>query len=1155
MRMRATPHAQHLRQATTAHRVRCTIPPKDRLPSTLQTSRNFGFLAAHDRLLDHLGALAERYFAEDPSTCLIKLRQFGEVLAQRTAAQAGLYISTEEHQIDLLSRLRDQGLLPREIGELFHGLRKVGNRAAHDIDGDHREALYQLRMAWKLGTWFHRTFGDRKFKPGAFVPPPDPKQESAAIAAELQRLRDEVAAQQSEAEAARAAAALATEERLTAVQRADKEAAERAIWESLATEAEHEQGRLAQELASLQAIAAPSRPAVAAIVERATVAADALELDESDTRRLIDTQLRLVGWEVDSAELTYAKGARPHKGKNLAIAEWPTKSGPADYVLFVGLQPVGVVEAKRHRKDVPGSLEQAKRYSVGYTVTSDQLAPGGPWAEYRLPFLFATNGRPFLRQLATKSGIWFLDGRRPQNLSRPLESWFTPDGLVAMLKQDIDRAHAQLATEPTDYLGLRDYQIAAIRAVEAAIEQGAQQCLLAMATGTGKTRTCIGLTYRLLKTRRFRRVLFLVDRSALGEQTANAYKDARLENLQTFTEIFDMKVLGDTKPDADTKLHIATIQGMVKRILFPSREEDIPPVDQYDCIVVDECHRGYLLDRELGDVEFQFRSEADYISKYRRVLDHFDAVKVGLTATPALHTTEIFGRPVFQYSYREAVIDGTLIDHEPPIRIVTQLAEDGMHWRAGEQMTLYDPGAGTLDSATLPDDVDLEIESYNRRVVTENFNRVVCNELAKHIDPSLEGKTLIFCATDGHADIVVRLLKAALAERYEEVEDNAVLKITGASDKPLALIRRFKNEVNPRIAVTVDLLTTGIDVPAIANIVFLRRVRSRILYEQMLGRATRRCDEIGKETFRIFDAVDLYAGLEAVSTMKPVVADPKVSFAQLVEELVAAKTPDVAQAVLDQLMAKLQSKRRRIKGDAAEEFETAAGMTPRELLAQLKGDTPQAAAAWFGAHGPVVALLDRATGSGARLIVSDHEDALRRVERGYGQGEKPKDYLESFAGYLRDNLNLVPALLVVTQRPRELTRAQLKELRLVLDGAGYTEAALQTAWRETTNQDIAASIIGFIRRATLGDALVPYGERVERALKTVLGSGTFTDPQRKWLARIGQQLRVETIVDREALDRGQFRTAGGFSRINKAFDGKLEAVLGDLHEALWQPAA
>jgi type I restriction enzyme R subunit len=323
----------------------------------------------------------------------------------------------------------------------------------------------------------------------------------------------------------------------------------------------------------------------------------------------------------------------------------------------------------------------------------------------------------------------------------------------------------------------------------------------------------------------------------------------------------------------------------------------------------------------------------------------------------------------------------------------------------------------------------------------------------------------------------------------------------------------------------------------------------------MLGRATRRCDDIGKEVFRIFDPVDLYSALAAVSTMKPVVADPKISFAKLVEALGAAKTKEVAQTILDQLLAKLQNKRRRLRGSAAEQFETAAGLAPTDLLKQLQQQTPKEAAKWFAAHAQAVALLDRSTGEGARFIISHHEDELRRVERGYGKGEKPQDYLQSFAGYLQANLNQIPALLIVTQRPRELTRQQLKDLRLVLDQAGYTETALQTAWRETTNQDLAASIIGFIRRAALGDALLPYTERVDRALKTLLSSRPWTDPQRKWLDRIGQQLRIETIVDREALDRGQFKTQGGYSHINKVFDGQLDAVLGDLHEALWKSAA
>src|SRR5205807_31316 len=185
----------------------------------------------------------------------------------------------------------------------------------------------------------------------------------------------------------------------------------------------------------------------------------------------------------------------------------------------------------------------------------------------------------------------------------------------------------------------------------------------------------------------------------LGEQAAIEFKTTRIVSARTFADIFGLKELGDVLPETATKVHICTIQGLVKRVLFANENEDVPPVDQYDLIVVDECHRGYLLDRELSDAEMSFRNEADYVSKYRRVLEHFDAVKIGLTATPALHTAQIFGDPIFDYSYRRAVVDGYLIDHEPPMRIRTHLAENGIRYARGEQMEIFVTGRGSVDLA------------------------------------------------------------------------------------------------------------------------------------------------------------------------------------------------------------------------------------------------------------------------------------------------------------------------------------------------------------------------------------------------------------------------------------------------------------------------
>jgi type I restriction enzyme R subunit len=187
-----------------------------------------------------------------------------------------------------------------------------------------------------------------------------------------------------------------------------------------------------------------------------------------------------------------------------------------------------------------------------------------------------------------------------------------------------------------------------------------------MATGTGKTKLAIAMLYRLLATKRFHRICFAVDRSALGHQAAGEFSTTKIVSGRAFADIFGLKKLEDITPDSETKVHICTIQGLVKRVLYTADDSEAPPIDQYDLIVVDECHRGYLLDREMSDAELSFRGQDDYISKYRRVLEYFDAVKIGLTATPALHTTEIFGDPIFTYSYRDAVVEGHLIDHEPP---------------------------------------------------------------------------------------------------------------------------------------------------------------------------------------------------------------------------------------------------------------------------------------------------------------------------------------------------------------------------------------------------------------------------------------------------------------------------------------------------------
>ncbi|WP_183311241.1 type I restriction-modification system endonuclease [Devosia subaequoris] len=1121
------------------------------------TASNFAFLDQHDNRLYALGGLAERYFSDDPSTSIVKLRQFAELLAKLIAARQAAYRDERETFDETLRRLSYDGIIPREVADVFHALRKAGNAAVHEAKGGHGEALTALKFARSLGIWFHRTYGPQAtFNPGPFVPPSEPVDATGALRVEIARLQGEVSEALS---AARDRADQHARDLETIEERLKRETEERAVWERLAQETENEKAAIAAKLSRLQAQAeAAPRAKMLAFMKRGEEAATKLDLDEAETRALIDQQLRDNGWEADTKAMRYSVGVRPAKGRNMAIAEWPTANGPADYALFVGTTLIAVVEAKRKRKNISAAIDQSQRYSAGISESGDFAFAGGPWGEHRVPFVFAANGRSYLKQIETESGIWFRDTRRSANHRRALVNWLTPAGLSGLLEVDQDGADAALQAQPFEFgFPLRHYQEAAIRAVETALSNEQRSMLVAMATGTGKTKLAIALLYRLLSAKRFRRICFVVDRSALGHQTEGEFSTTKVVSGKTFAEIFGLKGLGDVMPDLETKVHISTIQGLVKRVLYAADASEAPPVDQYDLMVIDECHRGYLLDRELSETELSFRGQDDYISKYRRVLEYFDAVKIGLTATPALHTTDIFGEPIYRYSYREAVIDGFLIDHEPPIRIETALARDGIGFAGGEAVEYLAPATGEIDTATLPDEIHFEVDQFNKQVITPEFNRVVAEELAKHIDPALPGKTLIFAATDAHADIIVSAIKTALFDAYGEIDDAAVRKITGSVDKVQMLIRSFRNDTNPKIAVTVDLLTTGIDVPKITNLVFLRRVNSRILYEQMIGRATRKCDEIGKEVFRIFDAVDLYPHLQNLTDMKPVVVNPLISFEQLVGEMIGATDDAQRETIRDQIAVKLRRRLKKLPDDARQRFEAVAGEPPEAMLERLLSGNAPDLATWLKDRAAIGAILDwQAEGDNPRYIpISRHADEVVAVTRGYGDADKPEDFLDSFSAFVRDNLNTIAALKLVVQRPRDLTRADLKELRLALDRKGFSEANLRRAWADAKNEEIAASIIGFVRQAAIGDPLVPYEDRVRVAMRSIMASRQWTEPQRRWLKRIGEQIEKEVVVDREAIDKEPFMADGGFNRLNKVFGGELETILAGINEEMWKKTA
>ena len=350
---------------------------------TLVRSANFAFLAAHDQCLADLAALAERYFADDPATTLFKLRQFGELLAKLLAARTARLESTEESFADILRRLRLARVLPPAAADLFHQLRLAGNEAVHEAQGTHRQALAALKVARELGVWFHRTFGQDSgaFSAGPFVPPRASEDASQALADEIDRLRDTAAQALSVAEQAQVLAAEQAQALLSAEERVRRETEDRAVWEQLAQDAERELRRVSSELSALQAAAQRQAPRqIDALLERASSAARQIDLDEASTRALIDQQLREARWEADTITLRFSAGARPTKGRHIAVVEWPSATSPADYPTGSNTSSGTTTSHSPHRSGTTAGSgsSPSKRLTSAATVAFVHAQPASP---------------------------------------------------------------------------------------------------------------------------------------------------------------------------------------------------------------------------------------------------------------------------------------------------------------------------------------------------------------------------------------------------------------------------------------------------------------------------------------------------------------------------------------------------------------------------------------------------------------------------------------------------------------------------------------------------------------------------------------------------------------------------------------------------------
>lgn len=779
-----------------------------------------------------------------------------------------------------------------------------------------------------------------------------------------------------------------------------------------------------------------------------------------------------------------------------------------------------------------------------------------PYAMDSAVFLFGANGRPYLSQMKNQSGIWFRDLRNKNHPDCPLESWLTPDDIkmkeMARPEEDADAA-LQNDNDYPDFAG-RYYQKLAIQEIEKAIGEHKHRILLAMATGTGKTRTAIALMYRLIKNKRARRILYLVDRQSLAQQTADALKDNKVDG-QSISSIYGVKEYGDKTPEANTRIHIATVQGLVQRLF--NNEEEVPQLSPgtYDFIIVDEAHRGYLEDREMSDDEMEHYDPSEYISQYRRVIDYFDAVAIGMTATPALNTVNIFGNPVYSYTYRQAVLDGYLMDHNAPYVITTELSQAGIHFQKDEEVEVFHEPDASIKKYQLPDDMDFDVDAFNTKVVTESFNRVVCHVLAERLDPLDRelGKTLIFAARDSHADMIVYLLQEAFAQADKPLPANAIMKITGHDRHKEQHIREFKNEEFPNIVVTVDLLTTGIDVPSIMNLVFMRRVKSRILFEQMIGRATRLFP--GMDCFNIYDAVGQFASMEKVTDMNAVIHEKNVnrSVGDLFQLVTEAEDEGDFAEYRDQLIATVQRKLHRLNEKDRKSLETATGIRDLfEWARSLEKSNKQA----MVKEEQAILLIDAFRGDSQKVLISHQDDKLVSVRQSYGKtGEGPGDYLEEFDAFIKNNVNAIAGIGVIVNRPRDLTLKELQQIDAILQAQGFRERDLQSAWRQVNKEATAANIISFIRQAALGTPLESEEALVERAMSKVYGLAEWTPTQMKWLERIKKQLLLNNVLGPNAQvafdSNDAFRSRGGYKGMQRIFKDKTDEIVDVINNIIF----
>lgn len=883
-------------------------------------------------------------------------------------------------------------------------------------------------------------------------------------------------------------------------------------------------------------------------------------------KKRIDTKLRSLNpaWQI----IPFSEVRDFSALTNHAVEEFPVENGYADYALYVDGKILGFLEAKKVAVNPQNVLEQAKRYAKAVRQGM------GNWNGYKVPFIYSSNGEI----------VWFADVRTNNYVSRQISNFHTPKALTEMFEKNNQTSFNWLKTnQPNQVERLRYYQVEAIEAIEAELQKGRREMLIAMATGTGKTFFTVAQIYRLLESKLARRILFLVDRKALAAQAVrefNSFQTPHGNKLNQEYEIYSQKFrredFGDDEPfnpkilpneyltnpsSSQTFVYVSTIQRMTINLFgFERAFEQLAsdpdyesedgkmeiPNHAFDIIIADECHRGYT---------------SQETSTWREVLNYFDAVKIGLTATPAAHTVSLFKEPVYRYGVEKAIRDGFLVDYNP-IKITSNVKMKGVFLEEGETVGRVDTKTGEQVFDELEDERKFESTQIEADITVLDTNRKIIEEVAKHAYAHEEKtghfpKILIFAVNDiqhrSHADQIVSVCREVFGQGDEFVQ-----KITGNPnvDRPLQKIREFRNRPNPKIVVTVDMLSTGVDIPALEFIVFMRPVKSRILWEQMLGRGTRLCTDINKQEFTVFDCFDgtLFEYFKKVSNFK---IEPPTKTPTPLPQIIENIYQNVDRAYFTSLLTKRLSRiEDKMSGKAREDFAAFVpdgdiGKFAEELANNLKEDFTEIMKLLKNEE--FQKLLQNYERAEKVFLVSieEHDNVTSKVIDRFGKFDKPEDYLEAFSSFVKENENNIAAFGILLNKPQDWQPEVLGEIRQKLGDNDFDERILQAAHARVHQKDLADIISMLKHAANKQSQLLTANERVERAMFKITNGKEFNAEQNRWLSLIHQHL-LETLTLNETDFEFMpiFDRVGGKGKAKKVFGAQFQSLIKEINTAI-----